>query len=136
MFEKDIIHYLKEFSRVLKPNGLVIASFFILDNQALAAAHKGCGKKHRHPLTFKFKFYEGCYINDQQFPEGAIGYTPDKIKSMIRKSGLTINGRHIHRGGWFGIKEASDGQDLIVFEKSSPIKSLVRLFQTIKFTNH
>jgi len=135
MFEKDIIHYMKEFRRVLKSDGLVLASFFVLDKKALMAAHKGKGEKNRHPLTFEFKYYNGCYINNKQYPEGAIGYTPNKLKSMILKSGLAIHGRHIHRGGWFGIKEASCGQDVIILEKSSLIESAAQLSRSLKFTN-
>lgn len=135
MFEKDILHYLKEFRRVLKPDGLVLASFFILDDEALKRAHQGKGKKHRHPLTFEHALDKGCYINDTEFPEGAVGYTPKKIKSMLAKSKLGIHGKFAHRGGWSGIKDAANGQDILILEKNSKREVVTQLSKPLLFTN-
>lgn len=135
MYEKDIVHYLKEFNRVLKPDGLVLASFFVLDDEALKRAHSGKGKKHRHPLSFEHKFGRGTYINDKTYPEGAIGFTPDKIKSMLKRGGLGLHGGFVHRGGWSGIKEASNGQDILILQKMSRRERLAQLSQPLKFTN-
>ncbi len=135
MYEKDIVHYLKEFNRVLKPDGLVLASFFVIDESSLKLAHKGKGKKHRHPLTFEHKLNSETYINDEKYPEGAIGFTPKKIKSMLNRGGLGIHGGFVHRGGWSGIKEASNGQDILILQKMSRRERLAQFSKPLKFTS-
>lgn len=134
MYEKDIIHYLKEFRRVLKPDGLVIASFFVLDDKALDLASKGKGKKHRHPLSFEYKYGKGTYINDKDYPEGAIGFTPKKLQSILRKGGISIHGGFVHRGGWSGIKEASNGQDILILSKATKRERIAQLSHPLQFT--
>src|SRR4051812_827645 len=51
MFEHDIVHYLHEFRRLLRPGGRVFASFFLLDDEALAMA-----ERTGQPLTFRFPY--------------------------------------------------------------------------------
>ncbi|PJE65218.1 hypothetical protein COU91_02800 [Candidatus Saccharibacteria bacterium CG10_big_fil_rev_8_21_14_0_10_47_8] len=134
MFEKDIAHYLKEFRRVLKPGSLVIASFFVIDEKALKTLSESPNKAMRHPLAFKHKLSRNCYINDKDYPEGAVGYTPQKIKKMLLSAGLGIHGQHVHRGAWSGIKDASNGQDIIVLEKTSSVEAMAQYLQPLKFT--
>lgn len=134
MFEKDIVHYLKEFRRILKPDGLVIASFFVMDKHALAAVkNQGSQKGRRHPLSFEHKLNRDCYINDINHPEGAVGFTPRKIKSMLRRSSLGIHGRFVHRGLWSGLK-GSNGQDVLILEKVSPAEALFQSSRPMIFT--
>jgi len=134
MYEKDIQHYLKEFNRVLKSDGLVIASFFIMDTEALNSLSKGRSNGGRHPLSFKYKIDKHCYINDKNYPEGAIGYTPKKIRSMLRKANMGLHGQHVHRGVWSGL-EGSNGQDILVLEKVSNIGAIAQRIQKLKFTS-
>lgn len=135
MFEADIIHYLKEFNRVLKPDGLVLASFFILDEESLKRAHSGKGKKHRHPLTFEHPYGKDTYVNDTEYPEGAIGFSPNKVRSMLNKSGLMVHGGFAHRGSWSGIKDASNGQDILILQKASRRERIAQFSKPFKFTN-
>lgn len=132
MFENDILHYLKEFHRVLKDDGLVLTSFFVIDDAALKSLAKG-KSKGRHALHFKHKLNKDCYINDPDYPEGAVGYTPRKIRSMLRKSGLGLHGRFAHRGAWAGM-DGSNGQDVMILEKVSPAEAIVQSAQVLKFT--
>lgn len=134
MFEKDIVHYLKEFNRILKDDGLVLASFFVLDGQARASLEKGKTIGHRHaPLTFQHRRGTGCYVNDKTYPEGAVAFTPTKLKSMLKRGNLGISGRHVHRGAWSGLK-GSNGQDVIILEKVSSSEALLQSTKPLKFT--
>ncbi len=133
MFEKDIVHYLREFHRVIKPDGLVLASFFIIDYASLDSLKKGNSKGHRHALSFKHKLGRDCYINNVEFPEGAVGFTPKKIRSMLKKAGLGVHGKYAHRGYWSGLKGAN-GQDILVLEKLSRSESLLQNSRPLSFT--
>jgi ubiquinone/menaquinone biosynthesis C-methylase UbiE len=133
MFEKDILHYLKEFRRVLKPDGLVLASFFIIDDAALDSLRKGKSKGHRHALSFNYKLSNDCYINDENFPEGAVGYSPQKIRSMLKRTSLGIHGKYAHRGSWSGLS-GSNGQDILVLEKLSRQESWLQNSKLLEFT--
>ena len=135
MFERDIVHYLKEFRRVLKPDGLVLTSFFVIDDLALKSLREGRSKGHRHPLSFKYQLSRDCYINDQRYPEGAVGYTPRKLKSMLRRSSLGLYDRSVHRGIWSGIQEASNGQDILILCKLPIVELLVQSCRPLRFTD-
>lgn len=132
MFERDIVHYLKEFKRVLKPDGLVLTSFFVIDSAAQASLEKYKNKIGRHPLSFEHKLNRNCYINDKNYPEGAVGFTPTKLESMLRRAGLELHGQHVHRGTWSGLK-GSNGQDVVVLNKISRSK-YHRNLKPLKFT--
>lgn len=134
MFEDDIQHYLKEFNRVLKDDGLVMASFFVMDSKSLESLAKGKGNGGRHPLSFKYKINNDCYINDRDYPEGAVGYTPKKIRSMLFKANLGTHGRFIHRGQWSGL-EGSNGQDILILEKVSKAEALLQYTRPVQFTS-
>lgn len=110
MFHDDIQHYLDEFRRVLRPDGLVLASFFVLDPETRELARSSQGT-----LKFEFPYGKDCWINDKQYPEGAIGYTPDAIQKMLRRAGLKL-AQPIHRGFWSGRKGVTDGQDILILQ--------------------
>ncbi|HSX00848.1 MAG TPA: class I SAM-dependent methyltransferase [Candidatus Saccharimonas sp.] len=127
MFRDDIQHYLHEFRRVLKPGGLVLASFFVLDPESREMA-----KTSPHPLKFEHPYGDGCWINDKDYPEGAIGYTPEVINGMLSRAGLRlVDG--IHRGFWSGREGVTDGQDILILEPDpewQPASRWARLFGT------
>lgn len=133
MFENDIVHYLQEFRRVLKSDGLVLASFFIIDDHAIKSLQKNKNKIGLHPLSFEHKINKGCFINDVDHPEGAVGYTPRRIKSMLRRTGFGIHGQHAHRGLWSGLRGAN-GQDIFVLEKVNHAQAILQSKQKLIFT--
>src|ERR1700728_206772 len=112
MFEDDIVHYLSELRRVLRPNGSVFASFFILDHESLAlTATRG------DALTFQHRWGSGCRISDGQNPEEAVGYTPKALDRMLRRSGMQLD-QPLHHGWWSGRQDALDGQDIAILKRS------------------
>jgi SAM-dependent methyltransferase len=110
MFRNDIVHYLREFARVLRPGGQVMASVFVVDDESLELA-RSTGQS----LTFAFPYGDGCRINDERFPEGAVGYTPDALDDMLARGGMQLVGP-IHRGFWCGRTGTEDGQDVLVLQ--------------------
>jgi SAM-dependent methyltransferase len=108
MFEADIVHYLQEFGRLLRPGGLVLASFFFLDEDALTLA-----AETQQPLRFLHSYADGCCINTPTSPEGAVGYTPEALERIMQESGFELD-QPIHRGHWSGRQGVTDGQDIVV----------------------
>jgi SAM-dependent methyltransferase len=110
MFGDAIEHYLAEIARVLKSTGQVMASFFIVDDDTLAAADaNGSAQTFRHTS-------EGAdRINDANHPEAAVGFTLERIEAMAAGAGLKVT--QDHRGFWSGRNEdAPNGQDIVILE--------------------
>lgn len=114
LFEQDIIHYFKEFARVLKPSGLVLATCFVINENILNAARKV--NLTQHNLKFEFP-WGGCFINDANVPAGAVAYTKDKILEIVLKGGLELD-RPLLIGQWWGYNEGkSFGQDVLILRR-------------------
>lgn len=115
MFEQDIIHYLKEFNRILTNSGKVYATFFVVDEKILQTARK----TNLTIFNLRFDHYigNGCYINNKDFPTGAVAYDREAIRRMMIKGNLRQEG-DIRHGSWSGYyKDAFDGQDVVVLKK-------------------
>jgi ubiquinone/menaquinone biosynthesis C-methylase UbiE len=112
MYEEDIQYYLKEFKRVLKDDGEIYTTCFIITDDVLKKARET--NLTIFDLRFEHKLSEDCFINDPNFPLGAIGYSPARWKTIIDKSGLKLK-RNFVQGVWCGYYEfPEDGQDGLV----------------------
>lgn len=114
MFEKNIIHYLKEFHRVLRPDGLVMVSFFVVDEPKLRHVRGHEAELAGITLRFPFDYGDGCYVNDEQFPAGAVAYDIASLRRMVDASGMEL-AQPVHYGFWSGMHPGTyDGQDMVV----------------------
>lgn len=78
---KDVSHYLKEFSRVLRPNGRVLATCFIMTEGILSEQRPGD--------NFYFQSAEdGFFILSPDRPSQAVAYTREKILSLMSAAGI------------------------------------------------
>lgn len=112
MFREDIIHYMKEFARVLKPSGRAYATCFIVDDAVLERARQT--NLTPFNLRFEHSWGEGCFVNDPKHPAGAVAYTPDSFTAMIDQSGLKLV-RPFLRGAWSGYyPNPEDSQDVAI----------------------
>lgn len=117
MFYRDIVHYLREFRRILRKGGKVVTSFFLIDDEARSAIDVGQGDP-AFGLTFGFLRGWGCWINDEQFPEGAVAYSFDALAEMLKDAGMALD-QPVHRGHWYGRMEFPDGQDIVVLRRGT-----------------
>jgi SAM-dependent methyltransferase len=118
IFADEVLHYLKELARVMKPEGLCYATFFLYSEEVVQASRQN--NVTQYNLRFEHPYGEGCYINDLQYPTGAVAFTEEKMNAMIREAGLTLD-RPFLKGFWSGFYvqgEAEDGQDVAVLRRT------------------
>jgi SAM-dependent methyltransferase len=108
MFEPDIVHFLRQFRRVLRPDGRVFASFFVLDEESVRLS-----AETPDGLTFLHPYRDGCRINDAASPEAAVAYAPGALGRMLRRGGFVLD-QPVHLGSWCGRQGVEDGQDIAV----------------------
>lgn len=116
LLEDEVVHYMREFRRVLAPEGRVHASFFLHSPEALeAAATRG---KTPWKATFGIELGPGVYANDPVYPRGAVAYTHEAMQRMMRTAGLTTHRDYV-KGAWSGLHgdQAEEGQDAVILSR-------------------
>ncbi|MDZ7627822.1 MAG: class I SAM-dependent methyltransferase [Parvularculaceae bacterium] len=115
LWEEDIRHYLAEFRRVLKADGLAYLTCFLVSPEIVKAAVDN--NPTRAHLTFRHKVSDECFIDVKEMPLGAIGFTANCFRRMVADSGLKME-RDFIRGAWSGFwADAEDGQDGMLLSK-------------------
>ena len=107
----DIANYLREISRVLKPAGRSLASFFLL-NPETRALLKAKGSRFRHA-------HGSSLVIDPKLPEASIAHEESTVRDLYRQSGLRVS-EPIYYGSWSGRDDFFSSQDIIVAEKDGP----------------
>ncbi len=112
LFEDEITHYMKEITRILKSDGMAYATFFLYSDELVESAKKT--NLTPFGLRFEHPYGEGCYINDASYPTGAVAFTDEVMKRMIKNGGLKLEGDYL-KGWWSGFhEEADDGQEVAI----------------------
>jgi len=111
MLPPDIERYTGEISRVLKPNGKCMITFFLLNDESTRLIRSGNSK-----LDFRYEI-DGCLTTDKDTPEDALAYDEKFITNLFDKHGLPI-AQPILYGFWCGREKFFTYQDLIVATKS------------------
>lgn len=110
MMPEDMEHYLAEISRVLKPGGKCLATFFILN----------CDSENymQHRPNFRFEHHFGNYsLMDPKVKEANTAFQESYLHRVISDCGLSINKKLY--GYWSGRpkSESFDFQDTLVLDK-------------------
>lgn len=117
MFRDDIIYYLKEFRRVLKPSGLVFATCFIVNEKILSLA-RATGFTS-YDLKFQHEYGKGCYVNDLEVPAGAVAYTVETLYEIVADGELQFERPFLY-GNWPGLYQSVNGQDAMFLKRPNP----------------
>ncbi len=116
MFPNGVRNYLREFRRVLKPQGIALSTMFLLNEGSRKAIQDG-----KTPFTFPHRYEdpEYCWVQTLEHPEGAVAYDEADYIGMIRGSGMELCQSPVY-GTWSGIGDSDrDGQDYVVFGPSA-----------------
>lgn len=115
MFPRDVVHYLSEFARILRPGGRVLASVFTMD-RALIPYLESIGGGGLRNLTFTHEVEEGFFHNDPKVVPGATAYSLGRLGRMARDTGLVP--QTFVRGSWRRDGAGQiEGQDVVVLGK-------------------
>jgi SAM-dependent methyltransferase len=117
LLEDEVLHYMREFRRVLKPSGLVHASFFLYSQAALDAAQTLGTTAWK--ATFAIRQSDGVYSNDPTYPRGAVAYTDATLQRLMREAGLCSDRPYV-KGAWSGLHgdAAEEGQDAVILRRA------------------
>lgn len=110
MMPDDVANYMHQISRVLKPGGRCIATFFLLNT---ASSEYMTGN-----AAFRFSYDHGDYsLMDSRVKEANIAYKEAYTQDLIRMAGLDIE-KTLY-GYWSGRpkNEAYDFQDTLILKK-------------------
>ena len=114
MFPADVMHYLAEMNRVLKPDGAVLTTMFLLNDLTLASI---AAKEALFSFSHSLPERPQCRFEYCDSLEGAIAYFEETYLHMLYASGFQLK-KPIEYGQWSGVGASdSDGQDYIIFGK-------------------
>lgn len=110
MQDKEVAQYLKEISRVLKPQGTCFATFFLIDERSEAFLKSSASPFFAHD-------YGHYMLHDQKVKDANIAYKLPYINSILSEANMHI--RHFHPGWWAGGEKSQcvDFQDVLILGK-------------------
>ena len=109
MLPTDVEHYLSEISRVLKPGGRCVISYFLINPESLRGMGSG-----RNVIKPAHPFREGvCRVASLESPETTVAYEELYIRSLYLQNGLNVC--EISYGFWSGRKDLVQSlQDVVI----------------------
>ena len=110
LLPEDMVHYLAEVHRVLKPGGRCLSTFFLLNDESLSLM-----KEKKLELDFQYEF--GVYrVIDQTTHEKAVAYKEEYVKEAFLKNRFELKLPLLY-GSWCSRKDPVSYQDMIVAYK-------------------
>jgi SAM-dependent methyltransferase len=110
LMPEEMDHYISEISRVLKPDGKCLITFFILDREAKISIRK---KTSSLPIVHKA---DGFWTSNPSAPGETIGYEKQIIKKTLKKHSLFPE--KIYPGCWCKRSRTVSYQDIVIASKS------------------
>jgi SAM-dependent methyltransferase len=113
MLPRDVNHYFSEISRVLRPGGRCLITWFLLNNESKHLIERGKSRKQfAYPIG-------SCLTIDPKVPEAAIAYEESDVLELYTQHGITIS-HPIYYGSWCGRTEHLSRHDICIGHKSGP----------------
>lgn len=113
MLPDEVEHYVSEISRLLKSDGVCVASYFLLNDESRPGVDAG-----RSFMTFDVPHTSGvCRLHSEAVPEAAVAFEETFVRAIHQRAGLRV--RDLRRGRWWtGV--AHDQDVLAVPPTASP----------------
>ena len=97
--------YVREISRVLRPGGTCVASYFLLNDESRIGVNAG-----RSFMSFPFEHESGlCLLHDAAKREAAVALEEAFVRNIYERTHLLI--RDVRRGHWWS--GLADDQDVV-----------------------
>jgi SAM-dependent methyltransferase len=97
MLPVEVEHYIGEIARVLKKDGRLFATYFLITQESLRLMDSSAS-----PMKMKFKHNQGpCWFVSAKIPELAVAYDEDYIRAVYAKHGLSGE-PDLYVGAWRG----------------------------------
>lgn len=107
-YAEDILLYLHELNRVLRPGGTVLATWFLYDDTTLEKAVTTSG----YPMTHRLD--DTTIYNDADDPLRAIAFHERRVREMVADAGLELE--KIEYGTWNG-GAGPEFQDVVLLRR-------------------
>jgi len=107
MLPADVTNYFSEISRVLKPQGRCLITYFLANEHSLKLTSQPQSR-----FNFKYR-HDHFYTTDKYVPEKAVCYDEAFILDLYQQNGLIIQ-PPIYYGSWTGHPGYLTLQDIIV----------------------
>lgn len=106
MERHEVINYLREARRVIRPGGRFLATFFLVDDIARQAAQGGA-------YDFSVQRGEDWYM-DAEVKGANVGFAPGHVQLWAKETGWSA--AQVYLGRWSGrMGETTDFQDIVIF---------------------
>jgi SAM-dependent methyltransferase len=112
MLQPDVERYLAETARVLRPQGRLLATWFVMTQEAETGVGQG-----RSDVGFPVRRGE-TWQSDPREAEAAIAYAPRTVGELYLRAGLEIVDP-IRFGRWSGVEGGFSYQDVVVARRMS-----------------
>lgn len=112
MLYEEATRYFGELARTLKPGGIALISFFILNAESARLI-----ESHSSRLQFRHGHDHGLRIEDRRKPAAAVAYPEPSVRSLLFKNGFVLE-EPILFGSWCGRSRGVSFQDYVVVRKA------------------
>ena len=117
MLSRDVENYLSEITRVLRPGGRCLITYFLLNPDSLKLIQEEASS-----YDFRYRL-PGCRVQREDVPEAVVAYDEGEIRESYQRHGLLIS-EPVRYGKWCGREGGLSKQDIVIAEKASLIGHL------------